>query len=66
VIEEGLQKWGKHIRQDDGRVSMTIDSEADLPAINRYLVEQGVDIYEFSPEKLSLEELFLQVVEDDD
>ena len=72
-VKAGLQEWGKHLRQDDTRpnnqessqISMTIDSEADLPAINRYLVEQGVDIYSFSPEKVSLEDLFLQVVEND-
>ncbi len=69
----GLQEWGKQIRQDEGhpnfpdsiQISMTIKSEADLPAINHYLVSQGVDMYEFSPQKVSLEDLFLQVVEND-
>ena len=45
---------------------MSIASEADLPTINRYLNENGVDIYAFSPNKVSLEDLFLQVVENDD
>jgi len=58
----GLSRWGRNLRQDDGHISMTLDGEADLPAINRYLVEQGVDVYNFSPLKVSLEDLFLQVV----
>jgi ABC-2 type transport system ATP-binding protein len=62
-VEAGLQNWGAHIRNDDGQISMSITSEADLPTINRYLVENGVDIYAFSPQKVSLEDLFLQVVE---
>jgi ABC-2 type transport system ATP-binding protein len=65
-IEAGLSQWGRNIRQDDGHLSMTVDGEADLPIINRYLIEQGVDVYAFSPEQISLEDLFLQVVEDDE
>ena len=66
AVETGLQAWGKHMHQDNGILNMTIESEADLPAINRYLVQQGVDIYAFSPQKVSLEDLFLQVVENND
>ena len=66
MVETGLQKWGKHIHQDDVKISMTIESEADIPAINRYLVDQGVDVYAFSPQNVSLEDLFLQVVDNDD
>lgn len=58
----GLSRWGRNLRQDDGHISMTVDGEADLPAINRYLVKQGVEVYNFSPQKVSLEDLFLQVV----
>ena len=62
-VEIGLQEWGRNIRHENGKISMTIQTESDLPAINRYLVTQGVDIFAFSPQKVSLEELFLQVVE---
>jgi ABC-2 type transport system ATP-binding protein len=61
----GLSRWGRNLRQDDGIISMTVDGEADLPAINRYLVEQGVDVFNFSPQRVSLEDLFLQVVGDE-
>ena len=61
----GLENWGRNIRQDDGHLAMTVDSESDLPSINRYLVEHKADIYAFSPQKISLEDLFLQIVGDE-
>jgi ABC-2 type transport system ATP-binding protein len=64
-IEAGLGQWARNLRQDDGHLSMTVIGEADLPAINRYLVKQGVEVYAFSPQKISLEDLFLQVVGDE-
>jgi ABC-2 type transport system ATP-binding protein len=66
TIEAGLQKWGQYHRQGDGQISMRIESESNLPVINRYLVEAGVDIFSFSPKKVSLEDLFLQVVENEE
>jgi hypothetical protein len=33
-----------------------------MPEINRYLVDQGVDVYALRPKQLSLEDLFIQVV----
>jgi hypothetical protein len=41
---------------------LTLPGEADLPAVNRYLVEQGVDVFALQPQKVSLEDLFIQVV----
>jgi hypothetical protein len=64
-VEVGLSQWGRNIRQDDGRITMVVDREENLPIINRYLIEQGVDIFAFSPQQVSLEDLFLQVVEND-
>ncbi len=61
----GLSRWGRNLREDDGHLSMIVDGEADLPAINRFLVEQGVDVYNFTPERISLEDLFLQIVGND-
>jgi hypothetical protein len=65
AIETGLAQWGRNIHEDDDRITMVVDDEANLPTINRYLVEQGVDIYTFNPQQVSLEDLFLQVVEND-
>ena len=36
--------------------------EAQIPCINRYLVEQGVEVYGLQPQRTSLEELFIQLI----
>ena len=35
---------------------------ADLPGIVRFLVSCNVDVYEVTPQRLSLEDLFLKIV----
>ena len=61
-IAAGLARWSSHVRLDDEHLRLTLASEADLPAINRYLVEQGVDVYALEPQRISLEDLFIQIV----
>ncbi len=61
-IVEGLSRWSENIRLDDQHLNLTLRGEADLPAINRYLIEQGADVYSVRPNTLSLEDLFIQVV----
>jgi ABC-2 type transport system ATP-binding protein len=62
TILEGLSRWGDNIRADGDHLSLTLSSEADMPMINRYLVENGVDVFAIRPKQLSLEDLFIQVV----
>jgi ABC-2 type transport system ATP-binding protein len=59
---QGLGRWGKNVRLDGEHLSLTLESEIDLPEINRYLVEQGADVYALRPEQVSLEDLFIQIV----
>lgn len=61
-IAAGLERWSPNVRLDGEHASLTLTGEADLPEINRYLVEQGVDVYALQPQKISLEDLFIQVV----
>lgn len=61
-VLEGLKRWGRSIRSDGEHLSLTLQSEADLPEINRYLVNAGVEVYALRPEHISLEELFIQIV----
>jgi ABC-2 type transport system ATP-binding protein len=61
-VLEGLNRWGENIRVDGDHLSMTLSSEADMPGVNRFLVENGVEVYAIRPEQLSLEDLFIQVV----
>ncbi len=58
----GLGKWGKDIRADSNQVTLTVADETALPAIVRYLVAQNVEVYALMPQRLSLEDLFIQVV----
>jgi len=61
-ITAGLSTWARDISQQDGRLTLTANGEAVLPEINRYLVAQGVDVYEITPKRVSLEELFIETV----
>ncbi len=58
----GLSRWARNIRLDGEHLSMTIEREDDLPAINRYLVEQGAQVFSLRPQHISLEDLFIQIV----
>ena len=58
----GLSRWTHSLRQDGDHLSLTVEKEDDLPEINRYLVEQGAQVYALRPEHVSLEDLFIQIV----
>ncbi len=61
-LAAGLSAWAEDIAIQDGRISLKARSDTALPEINRYLVSQGVDIYEFTPKHATLEELFIETV----
>lgn len=61
-IVSGLKHWGDDIRVDGELLTMTIRSEADLPEINRYLVAREVQVYALTPNRLSLEEIFIETL----
>jgi len=58
----GLAQWGKDVHADGERVTLSIQSEMVLPELNRYLVAQGVDVYALTPNRMSLEEIFIETV----
>jgi ABC-2 type transport system ATP-binding protein len=62
TLVEGLSRWSRNVRQDGDLLALTLSSEEDLPEINRYLVEAGAQVYALSPERVSLEDLFIQIV----
>lgn len=61
-ILSGLNRWCQLVRQDGEHLSLTVENESDLPLVNRYLVESGVEVYSLRPEQVSLEDLFIQIV----
>jgi len=60
-----MERWGRDIHAEDGQVTLTIQDEAQIPEINRYLVAQGVDVYAITPARRSLEEIFIETVGED-
>ncbi len=58
----GLAHWGRDMRVDGDHITLTVSEEAALPAITRHLVAHGAEVYALTPQRLSLEESFIQIV----
>jgi ABC-2 type transport system ATP-binding protein len=58
----GLTHWTSVARAEADHLTLTLSSSGLLPEIVRYLVAQGADVYEVVPQRLSLEERFLEIV----
>jgi ABC-2 type transport system ATP-binding protein len=61
-IIAGLAPWSQNVRLDGEHLSLAVTGESVLPEIHRYLVNAGAAVYSFQPEKVSLEDLFIQIV----
>ena len=61
-LVHGLRQWTSAIRHEGERLTLSISSTAQLPELVRYLVAKGADVYEVVPQRLSLEERFVQIV----
>ncbi len=57
-----LSQWGREVRVEGENIILAVSSEEVLPAINQCLVTNGVSVYAILPQRLSLEDLFIQVV----
>jgi len=67
AVLDGLSRFGTNIvhpRPD--LIALRIDSEAAIPAIVSWLVQQGVQIHAVQPRRKSLEDVFLDVMGDDE
>ena len=58
----GLNQWGRDIRADGDHITLTVTDDSALPAITRHLVTHNAEVYAVTPQRLSLEELFIQIV----
>jgi ABC-2 type transport system ATP-binding protein len=61
----GLARWGENIQTNNGQLVMTLHKERDLPEITRYLVAQNAEVYAITPNRMSLEEIFIETVGED-
>ena len=59
----GLEPWVLSISREGPQVlRLSVKSTAVVPEIVRYLAARGTDVYEVTPQRLSLEERFLEIV----
>jgi ABC-2 type transport system ATP-binding protein len=67
TILEGLSRFGTNLvlRRPD-LIALRSDSEAAVPAIVSWLVQEGVEIHAVQPRRKSLEDVFLDVMGDDE
>ena len=61
----GLEQWASTVALQDHQLTFSVKSRESLPQILRYLVTRGAEVYEFTPQRLSLEERFLEIVGSD-
>ncbi len=61
----GLSRWGQVLRSNDGHLTMAVESDETVPAIAGWLVQGGARLYALTPQRLSLEELFVRIVKED-
>jgi ABC-2 type transport system ATP-binding protein len=62
AVLEGLSRFGRDVREEDGRVRLRVDGEGQLPEMSRWLAAQGVGLYHLAARRRSLEDVFLEVV----
>ncbi len=62
----GLSSLASSVRLEpgNGTVQLTLAREELLPEIVRWTVQHGYQLYELSPQRLSLEERFIQIIGD--
>jgi len=61
----GIAAWGTSPIFKDDQLTFSTSSRETLPEILRYLVAAGADVYEFTPQRRSLEELFVSMMGQD-
>jgi ABC-2 type transport system ATP-binding protein len=61
----GLSQWASSVQLAHNRITLSTKSMDALPEILRHLVGAHVDVYEFTPQRLSLEDSFLNIMGED-
>ena len=62
TILEALARFGRDVREEDGRIRLRVDGEERLPEMSRWLAAQGIGLYHLAARRRSLEDVFLEVV----
>lgn len=62
---EGLRNWTTMASVEGEFLTMSVRSSDVLPEVLRHLVASGADVFSFTAEKASLEDLFLRIMGED-
>jgi ABC-2 type transport system ATP-binding protein len=63
----GLSRFGNGVAQPrPGVITLRVAAEASVPALVAWLVERGVQVYAVEPRRASLEDVFLDVMGDEE
>jgi ABC-2 type transport system ATP-binding protein len=63
-VMQAVRAMSAVLSQDGTRFTVEVQSDEDIPALARCIVEAGGDIMRFVPRRESLEDLFVRVVEE--
>ena len=58
----GLNQFGHDARADGDHLQLIVEDRQRLPELARWLIGQGLDLYALTPQHVSLEDMFLQIV----
>jgi ABC-2 type transport system ATP-binding protein len=58
----GLSQWGREIHRDGEFVHMIVPSDTVLPEVTRYLVARKAEVFSITPNRMSLEDIFIETV----
>ena len=64
-IVAGLAPWSTSTRMEEGTLTIAARSREALPELLRHLVISGAEVYQFTPQRASLEDLFLKIMGED-
>ena len=59
---QSLAQWIEAFEPGSERLTLRVASEDVLPGIIRHLVNSGADVFTFTPERLSLEDQFMEIM----
>lgn len=59
---DGLDGWASHVSREGDRIMLKLKSIEFAPRVLRYLIDCGVEVFEFTPQRLSLEDRFLEIL----
>ena len=67
ALLQGLRDFDPHVQFEraNGRITLRLAHEDQLPRLANWIVEQGHTLYELTPTRLSLEDRFVQIVGED-